>query len=62
MYGSGQYSLAMYSMFLIIVDAHSKWPEVIPMTTTSAARIIGELRKLFPTHGLPEQQMNFGLS
>ena len=49
-------------MFLIIVDAHSKWPEVILMTTTSAARIIGELRKLFPTHGLPEQQMNFGLS
>ena len=24
-------------MFLIIVDAHSKWPEVILMTTTSAA-------------------------
>ena len=36
--------------------------ELIPMTTTSAARIIEELRKLFPTHGLPEQQMNFGLS
>jgi len=37
------------------VDSHSKWPEVIPMTTTSAARTIEELRKLFATHGLPEQ-------
>ena len=43
------------TMFLIVVDAHSKWPEVIPMTTTNAARTIEELRKLFATHGLPEQ-------
>lgn len=42
-------------MFLIVVDAHSKWPEVVPMTTTSTTRIIEELRKLFATHGLPEQ-------
>ena len=42
-------------MFLIIVDAHSKWPEVIPMTTTSPDRTIDKLRKLFATHGLPEQ-------
>jgi len=39
----------------IVVDAHYKWPEVIPVTTTSAARTIEELRKLFVTHGLPEQ-------
>ena len=43
------------TMFLIVVDAHSKWPEVIPMTTTSATRTIEELRKLFTAHGLPEQ-------
>ena len=43
------------TMFLVVVDSHSKWPEVIPMTTTSAARTIEELRKLFATHGLPEQ-------
>ncbi|KAL9966705.1 hypothetical protein ACROYT_G024821 [Oculina patagonica] len=43
------------TMFLIAVDAHSKWPEVIPMTTTTASRTIEELRKLFATHGLPEQ-------
>lgn len=42
-------------MFLVILDSHSKWPEVIPMSTTSAARKIEELRKLFATHGLPEQ-------
>ena len=43
------------TMFLIVVDAHSKWPEVIPMTTTTTSRTIEELRKLFATHGLPEQ-------
>ena len=43
------------TMFLIVVDVHSKWPEVIPMTTTTASRTIEELRKLFATHGLPEQ-------
>jgi len=42
-------------MFLIIVDVHSKWPKVILMTTTSSTRTIEELRKLFVTHGLPEQ-------
>lgn len=42
-------------MFLIVVDAHSKWPEVIPMSTRSAVRTIEKLRKLFPTYGLPEQ-------
>ena len=40
--------------FLIIVDAHSKWPEVIPMMTTTAEKTIVELR-VFATHGLPEQ-------
>ena len=43
------------TMFLVVVDAHSKWPEVILMTTTTASRTIEELRKLFATHGLPEQ-------
>ena len=41
--------------FLIIVDAHSKWPEVIPMMTTTAEKTIAELRRVFSTHGLPEQ-------
>ena len=42
-------------MFLVVVDAHSKWPEVIEMATTTASKTIEELRKLFATYGLPEQ-------
>ena len=42
-------------MFLIVVDANSKWPEVVPMSTTTAEKTIEELRKLFAAHGLPEQ-------
>ena len=45
----------MRKSFLIAVDAHSKWPEVIPMSTTTAEKTVSELRKLFATHGLPEQ-------
>ena len=41
--------------FLIIVDIHLKWPEVIPMMTTTAEKTIAELRRVFATHGLPEQ-------
>ena len=42
-------------MWLIVVDAHSKWPEVIPMATTTAAKTIECLREIFARHGLPEQ-------
>ena len=42
-------------MFLIGVDAHSKWPEVIVMKTTTTSATIQELRKLFSAYGLPEQ-------
>lgn len=42
-------------MFLIIVDAHSKWPEVVEMKSTTAAQTIMELRKVFSVHGIPEQ-------
>ena len=41
--------------FLIVIDAHSKWPEVVEMTTTTAQRTITELRKIFAAYGLPEQ-------
>ena len=33
-------------MYLIVVDGHSKWPEVIEMSSTSAESTIRELRKL----------------
>ena len=42
-------------MFLVIVDTHSKWGEVIEMKSTTAAATIEELRRLFATYGLPEQ-------
>ena len=42
-------------MFLIVVDAKSKWMEAIQMSSTSANATITALRSLFATHGLPEE-------
>lgn len=42
-------------MFLIVVDSHSKWPEVLPMKKTTADATIVELRRLFSCYGLPDQ-------
>ena len=41
--------------YLIVVDAHSKWPEVIEITTTTAQKTISELQRLFSMYGLPTQ-------
>ena len=41
--------------YLILVDAHSKWPEVIGMKSTTAGATIKVLRRIFATHGLPNQ-------
>ena len=41
-------------MFLIAVDAHSKWPEVLPTTSASAERTVELLRDVFARYGLPE--------
>ena len=40
-------------MFLVVVDAHSKWLEVIPTTGATGAITVAHLRSLFATHGLP---------
>ncbi|KAL5267338.1 hypothetical protein ACHWQZ_G004399 [Mnemiopsis leidyi] len=41
-------------MYLIVVDAFSKWIEAINMkSSTTSSSTIRELRKLFATHGLP---------
>ena len=40
-------------MWLIVVDACSKWPEIISMTSITAERIIDVLRQLFARFGLP---------
>ena len=40
-------------MYLIVVDAHSKWLEVLPVTTATALTI-QHLRTLFARFGIPE--------
>ncbi len=42
-------------MFLIAVDAHSKWPEVVPMKSTTSEKTVSLLRTIFSRNGLPEQ-------
>ena len=41
-------------MFLIVVDAHSKWLEVRPVSSATSATTIEQFRSIFATHGLPE--------
>ena len=48
----------MDNMFLISVDAHSKWPEVIPITKTTATKTTQALRTIFSRNGLSEQIVN----
>ena len=42
-------------MMLVLIDAHSKWPEVIPMSSTTSLATIHALRNLFASYGLPRQ-------
>ncbi len=42
-------------MFFVIVDAHSKWPEVYEMSSTTAQKTVDVLRHVFATFGLPQQ-------
>ena len=42
------------SMFLVLVDSHSKWMEVEPMETTTTERTVKVLRALFVRYGLPK--------
>ena len=41
-------------MFLIVIDAHSKWIEAFPMSTATAFTTIQRLRQLFAQFGIPE--------
>ena len=38
----------------IIVDAHSKWPDVFEMTSTTTSKTIDVLQNVFAIHGLPD--------
>ena len=40
-------------MFLIVIDAYSKWLEVHCMKSTTSNATIEKLREIFATHGLP---------
>ena len=42
-------------MFLMLVDAHSKWPEVHKMRSTTTKSTVQVLRHLFSSYGLPRQ-------
>ena len=42
-------------MFLIVVDAHSKWQEVIQMSSITTSKTVEALQVLFAKYGLPEQ-------
>uniref|UniRef100_H3ATK4 Integrase catalytic domain-containing protein n=1 Tax=Latimeria chalumnae TaxID=7897 RepID=H3ATK4_LATCH len=41
--------------FFVVVDSHSKWLEVILMSTITTAKTIEVLQNLFASYGLPEE-------
>ena len=41
-------------MFLVLIDAYSKWLEVLKVNSTSTDVTIAKLRQIFATHGLPD--------
>jgi len=45
----------MGHMYLVIVDAHSKWLDVHIMQSITSEKTIEKLRSVFATHGLPKQ-------
>ena len=49
----------MGSMFLVVVDTHIRWLEVIPMTTASAEKTIEVLHTLFVSYCLPQKLVTF---
>ena len=40
--------------YMVVLDAFSKFPEVVKMTNTTTHTTIAELRNIFSRHGLPE--------
>ncbi|XP_033213800.1 uncharacterized protein K02A2.6-like [Belonocnema kinseyi] len=50
-----QYRTDNGHMFMLIIDSHSKWPEIIVMrNNTQTCKVIEQFKKLFARHGLPE--------
>ena len=46
---------AKVKCFFVLVDAHSKWPEVMEMKSTTAEKTIEVMRTLFGSYKIPEQ-------
>ena len=44
----------MGKMFLVVVDAHSKWLKVKMVASATSPNTITKLRAIFATHGLPD--------
>ena len=44
----------MNSMFLLIIDAHTKWVEIFKTSSTTSAATIQLLRSLFTRFGIPQ--------
>ena len=44
----------MGKMFLVLINAHSKWMEVQPVCSATPSNTISALRTIFATFGLPE--------
>ena len=44
-------------MFLVLIDAHSKWIEVFCTSTATSAVVIEDLQSVFARFGLPETIM-----
>ena len=42
-------------MFLVLVDAHSKWIDVLPVQSATSTLTIEKLRVVFAVHGRPEK-------
>ena len=42
-------------MFLVVVDAHSKWIEVVSVPSATSSNTIKQLRAMFARYGLPQQ-------
>ena len=41
-------------MYLVIIDAHSKWIEVFPTSSTTSSVVVEVLRSIFARFGIPE--------
>ena len=44
-----------FSEWQVLFGAHSKWLEIVEISSTTAQRTTAELHKIFAAHGLPQK-------